>query len=264
MDHGAIAKTAEGFVEARKNNFPLPDYPGERPTTLAHAYAVQDASLALWNKRVGGWKVGRINAPQDAALGTNRLAGPIFADTIFESGAGPTQMPVFSRGFAAVEAEFMVCLAVPAGASQLPQTDAETIAWISDIRIGIEIASSPYSRINADGPLVTISDHGNNFGLILGPQVPREQWDNLSDIEVTLDIDGEQAGCATTAAMLDGPLGAVRFLLDNMAERAIGQQDGWWISTGAVTGVHQITPGQSAQARFGGIGCVDCIISAVP
>lgn len=264
MEHGAITKTAKGFVEARKNNAPLPDYPGERPTTLAYAYAVQDASLALWDKPIGGWKVGRVNPPEEARLGINRLAGPIFAETIFENGIAPVEMPIFSDGFGAVEAEFMVRLAVPQGGLPLPRTDAETIEWVSDIRIGIEIASSPYSRINEEGPLVTISDHGNNFGLILGPQVPRGQWGNLSDIEVTVDIDGQQAGCATTAQMLDGPLGAVRFLLENMADRAIDRQDGWWISTGAVTGVHQISAGQSAQARFAGIGSVDCIIAAVP
>lgn len=264
MDQGPITETAEGFVRARKNNCPLAEYPGQRPASLAQAYAVQDAALSIWNKPIGGWKVGKINPPLDAVLGANRLAGPIFSDTIFEAADTPPQMPVFRGGFAAAEAEFMLRLEIPSDPAALPDTDEATIDWISDIRIGMEVASSPYSRINDEGPLVTISDHGNNFGLVLGPQVPREQWDALNAIEVTLDIDGEQVGRATTATMLDGPLGAVRFLLRNLAQRRIAPHSGWWISTGAVTGVHRIAQGQAAHAEFAGVGRVDCIICAVP
>ena len=266
MDQGAITATANGFVQARKDNSPLPEYPGERPHSLADAYAVQDAALTIWDKTsggraIGGWKVGRINPPDDTVLGAERLAGPIFADTILEAGASPPLMPVFTGGFAAVEAEFMLRLDIPQDAGSPPDTDDALFGWISDIRIGIEIASSPYSRINAEGPLVTISDHGNNFGMLLGPQVPRQQWHSLHTIDVSLDIDGVQVGQARAAAMGDGPLGAVRFLLGNMAERGIAPKTGWWISTGAVTGVHQISVGQTARAHFAGVGAVDCIIS---
>jgi len=69
MDQAAIARTAAGFVDARKHNTPLPHFPGERPTTLAQAYAVQDAALTMWDRAICGWKVGRINPPDDALLG---------------------------------------------------------------------------------------------------------------------------------------------------------------------------------------------------
>ncbi len=264
MDEAAIKQTAAGFVEARKNNSRLPEFPGERPTNLAEAYAIQDTALTMWDRTIGGWKVGKINPPDDAILGANRLVGPIFADAVLEQGDVPPAMPVFAHGFAAAEAEFMLCLAIPDAGTPLPATDVETIPWLSDIRIGIEIASSPYLPINSEGPLVPICDHGNNFGLVLGTQVPREQWNDLNGIDVTLHIAGEQVGHATTATMLDGPLGAVRFLLQNLASRGIAPQSGWWISTGAITGVHQISVGQAAEARFDGIGSAHCVISAVP
>jgi 2-keto-4-pentenoate hydratase len=264
MDQGAITETAEGFVRARKNDSPLAEYPGQRPSSLTQAYAVQDAALSIWNKPIGGWKVGKINPPLDAVLGANRLSGPIFTDTIFEAAETPPHMPVFTGGFAAAEAEFMLRLELPSDPSSLPETDEATVDWISDIRIGIEVASSPYSRINEEGPLVTISDHGNNFGLVLGPQVPREKWRELDTIEVAVHIAGEEVGRATTATMLDGPLGAVRFLLRNLIQRGITLQAGWWISTGAVTGVHPIAAGQAAHAEFAGVGPVDCIICVVP
>lgn len=257
-DTGIIV--AQAFVEARKAGRAMGSFPGERPQNLAEAYRVQDAALALWEREIGGWKVGRINAPDDGRLGSDRLAGPIFADTIVDGTEGEPEVPVFVGGFAAGEAEFLLRLRAPKP-RRLPQDDTETLDWIDEIRIGIEIASSPYPAINEDGPCVTISDHGNNAGLVLGPAVARERWSGLCGIEVETLLGGEPVGKATAAAMLDGPLGAVRFLLRNLQQRGIPLQDGWWISSGAVTGVHNVAPGDRLTARFAGLGEVRCRIA---
>jgi 2-keto-4-pentenoate hydratase len=253
---------AQVFVDARRAGRAIASYPGERPLDLAQAYRVQDEAIALWHRAIGGWKVGRINPPADRRLGADRLAGPIFADTIVDGTAGEPVVPVFADGFAAGEAEFVLRIRLPDQA-RLPRDDAETLAWIDDIRIGVEIASSPYPGINADGACVTISDQGNNAGLVLGAPVARERWVDLGSIRVETRVGDQTVGSASAATMLDGPLGAVRFLLRNLDERGIEPQDGWWISSGAVTGVHPIRPGDRLSARFAGIGEVGCGIAAV-
>lgn len=254
------AAIAQAFVQARQDRTAILQYPGERPGNLSAAYAVQDCALGLTNRVVGGWKVGRINAPASEALGANRLSGPIFTDTIVQMhGAGP-EMAIFPGGFAAGEAEFMLRITPPAGARCAPVGDSETLEWIDAARIGIEIASSPYARINADGPCVTISDQGNNAGLVLGPVIEKQLWSGLNDIVVETLVDGQSVGRATAATMLDGPLGAVRFLVGNLLERGLTLEQGWWISTGAVTGVHPIVAGQTVTATFDGIGEVSCLI----
>ncbi|MEZ5710551.1 MAG: fumarylacetoacetate hydrolase family protein [Blastomonas sp.] len=260
-----IAVTAEAreianaFVEARRSGTSIARYPGERPADLATAYEIQDCALAVWNREIGGWKVGKINPPDDSRLGTNRLAGPAFSDLIFLAGPETRRFTTFSGGFAAAEAEFMLRLAPQQG--PLPCNADEARSWVDEIRIGIEIAASPYPGINADGPCVTISDHGNNAGLLLGPQVPKDKWSALNDIEVMLDIDGQTVGRDSTANMLDGPFGAVRFLLGNLAGRGIVPRPGWWISSGAITGVHEIRPGDEVVARFEGVGTVSASIA---
>ena len=254
--------TARAFVDARKAGRAIAAYPGDRPLDLAEAYRVQDAALSMWDRAIGGWKVGRIQAPDDERLGANRLAGPIFADAIVDAGAGEPVLPVFADGFAAGEAELMLRLRVPRS-GVMPLDDAETLGWIDAVRIGLEIASSPYSGINDDGACVTISDHGNNAGLVLGPPVARELWARLREIEVETSVGAEVVGTASVATMLDGPLGAVRFLLGNLRERGIEPRDGWWISSGAVTGVHGIKPSDRLAARFAGIGEVSCTIAAM-
>ena len=69
---------------------------------------------------------------------------------------------------------------------------------------------------------------------------------------------------ARAAAMLDGPFGAVRFLLANLAARGIDASGGLWVSTGAITGVHPVAVGQRVTAQFVGHGEVRCrIVAAV-
>lgn len=253
---------AQAFVAARREARGLESYPGTPPADLAAAYRIQDHAILLDGRRVVGWKVGRINPPLDTALAANRLAGPIFADSVIDAADGQVpDMPVFADGFAAGEAEFL--LHVAAGwTGQTPVDDAETHALIDDVRIGIEIASSPYARINADGPTVTASDFGNNAGLVLGRKLARWREIDVNAIPVATLIDGAVAGEATTATMLDGPFGAVRFLLAHLAARGIDARDGFWVSSGAVTGVHPVQPGQDVVARFGDHGEVRCRVVA--
>jgi 2-keto-4-pentenoate hydratase len=254
---------AEAFVAARREGRALASYPGEAPSDLGSAYRIQDIAIELDGRTIAGWKVGKINPPIDTQLGSNRLAGPIFADSVVTVNAGEApDMPVFADGFAAAEAEFL--LHVAAGWDGIvPQDDVGTRALLDAVHLGIEVASSPYPGINADGPPVTVSDYGNNYGMIVGPMV--EGWEavDFNAIVVRLEIDGEVAGENTTAAMLDGPLGAVRFLLANLSARGIDCSGGTWVSTGAVTGVHPVVPGQKVLATFEGQGTVACGITAV-
>ena len=250
---------ARSFVAARQARRSLSNYPGRAPIDLAEAYAIQDATIPLWGEPVGGWKVGRINAPLDRRLGANRLAGPVLARRIVEAPSGEATIEVIAGGFAAGEAEFMIRLGEEASAGgPLPTDDDAVLRWIDTVRIGIEIAASPYARVNADGPCVTISDHGNNLALVLGADVPPERWSRLHEIEITSAIDGQAVGQANTGSMLDGPRGAVRFLLGNLGKRGIAPRAGWWISTGAITGVHEMTPGQTFRAEFDGVGTIAC------
>jgi len=256
---------ARAFVTARREAKILPVYPGTPPADLASAYRIQDEALRLDGRAIAGWKVGRILDPEAVQLGSNRLAGPIFVGTVVEGAVNVEMpMPAFAGGFIALEAEFMLRLRVPDHAT-LPEDDAQTQQWVDEIRIGIEIASSPYAAINDDGPCVTISDFGNNAGVLLGPCIPDWRTRDLRAIEVATDIAGREVGRATAHAMLDGPYGAVRFLLDNLRRRGIAPQGGWWISSGAVTGVHGVHVGDRAGAHFAGLGSLICrIVAARP
>jgi len=255
----SVQDIARAFVTARRDGHALPDYPGAIPPDLATAYRIQDAALQLATGEVVGWKVGRINPPID---GIDRLAGPIFADTVFDATDGDLPMPVFAGGFAAAEAEFLIRIGTAPDPAKTRYTMDEARDLIDAVHVGIEIASSPFPGINALGATVTVSDFGNNNGLVVGTAIPDWRETDLNDWPVTLDINGTRIGAATAATMLDGPIGAARFLFEHMAARGIGLRPGQWISSGAVTGVHPVAVGDRVTAGFAGRYTTGCTITA--
>lgn len=250
---------ARALLAARTEKTPLTAYPGPYPETLGSAYAIQDAALALDGRVVGGWKVGRIAAELVDRYGDNRLTGPIFTDEIFDgsNGAVPA-MPVYAAGFAAAEAEVLLCFGQVGDADY----DIDSVKdCIAEVRTGIEIASSPFAGINRHGPAVTISDYGNNKGLVLGPVIPDWRDRDLVRMPVEMRIDGETVGAATMEGMLDGPFGSALFLIRTLRARGIAIPPGTWVSAGAITGIHEVTPGQTAEATFDGNIRVTCTIT---
>lgn len=249
---------AQAFLVARSGKTPLTAYPGAMPETMADAYAIQDAAIAHDGRQVGGWKVGRIAAELVSRYGGNRLTGPIFTDEIFDGAAEPA-MPVYAGGFAAAEAEVLLCF----GEVGTRAYDIDSVReCIVDVRTGIEIASSPFPEINRHGPAVTASDYGNNKGLIIGPSIPGWQGADLVRMPVQMAIDGETVGAATMETMLDGPFGSALFLIEILRARGIAIPPGTWVSAGAITGIHEVRPGQRAEALFDGKIRVGCSIKS--
>ncbi len=263
----ALVNDADGiagrFLAARRAAAGLDAYPGVQPDTLDDAYAIQDAAIRGWGHRVTGWKVGRVAAPLVDRLGTDRLAGPIFFAT--PATRDIVAMPIFGKGFAAGEAEFLLRVGVAPEAGKTRFTLDEAAELIDAVHIGIEIASSPLGAINALGPTAVVSDFGNNNGLVIGPQIADWRGSGFEQWDVTTRIDGLEVGTGSAASFPDGAIGAARFLFELMAKRGIALLPGQWISSGAVTGVHDARPGQLVECRFGDALEVACrLVEARP
>jgi len=244
------SRIARRFLEARRSAGGLEAFPGDLPSTLDEAYAIQDEAIARWGRPVIGWKVGLVPQPLSDLFGTDRLAGPIFAHTAARTNGAAVEMPVFAAGFAAAEAEFLLRIGPKSPPGQTTYSLRETADLIDAVHAGIEIASSPLRSINELGPAAVISDFGNNNGLVVGPEIPNWRSSGFADWQVSTQIDGAVAGNGRGANFPNGPIGAARFLFELMARRGITLAPGQWISSGAVTGVHAVRPGQTVEARF--------------
>jgi 2-keto-4-pentenoate hydratase len=253
------------FVAARRDAKALSGFPGEMPATLAASYRVQDEAIALWPDEIAGWKIGRVAAHQVVELGADRLAGPIFKKLVWTANGKAVDFPIYENGFAAVEAEYVFRMGVDAPAGKTDWTRDEAIALIGAMHVGVETAGSPLATINDLGSTVVVSDFGNNHGLILGPEVPN--WRAKLDKGLTAEtfIEGALVGAGGASSADDGPLDALVFLLGHLAARNRPLRAGQLVSTGAVTGVHDITIGQHSRVSFNGSGDILCsAVKAAP
>lgn len=249
-------RIAETFVAARWDARAITEYPAALPADIESAYRCQEAALRKWPDRVAGWKVARIGESWRHRYREERLIGPILARNVKRAlSDGPVDCPVFTNGFAAVEAELIIRLNANAPASKFDWSIEDAIPLIAEICIGVEIASSPLPTLNELGPGAVISDFGNNWGVVVG--LPIDNWRALRQISVSSEIEGVEVGQATVD-LHRGALGALAFALMRAAYRGRPLQRGALISTGMITGVHDIVPGQHSRHHFAGIGEVRC------
>ncbi len=255
------AAIAESFVAARRDARSLAEFPGTIPPDLDAAYLCQELAIQAWPDRLIGWKVGMIAPPLRAGFGADRVAGAIFGAGLREARDG-VEFPVFVGGFAAVEAEYVLRIAHDAPSGKVDWSEREAQALVGAMYIGIETAGSPLASINELGPTVVAADFGNNAGLILGPPVLDWVVRPLESLAVVTSIDGTIVGRGNAGLLPHGPIGALQFLAGHAAKIGRPLRAGMLVSTGAVTGVHDIKPGQSAVADFGSDGSISCFAVA--
>ncbi|MFC3785324.1 2-keto-4-pentenoate hydratase [Sphingopyxis italica] len=243
------------LLAARLSGRALPAFPAPVPTTLADAYDVQRRLTAALGAPVLGWKVGRIPPALIETLGAERVAGPVLRVAELD-GDAPGDALVFSDGAGAIESEVMLRLrAVPDD-----RVTADNGArWIDEIRAGFEVASSPAPDVHDHAPYGIVADIGINNGLLLGPRLAIGDFAALA---VETSIDGAPVGSGRAIDVLDGPWGALDFLVDLHRRGVIELKPGQWISAGAITGVHPIAIGQTATARFGSGAVISCTAAA--
>jgi 2-keto-4-pentenoate hydratase len=255
---------SRAFVAARLEGRALQSFPGALPASLADAYAVQSLSITAWPDEVAGWKIGATPPAFRDAVSEQRLAGPIFAKSVRLARAGaPTAMGVYRGGFAAVEAECLFRLGSDAPTTGGPTTREQAEGLIAAMHVGVEIASSPLKAINDLGPMSVVSDFGNNAGLVVGPEISNWRAFSPADVRARVTIDGAVAGEGDAASIPGGPIAALQFLIDKCRERGVPLSAGAWVSTGAITGVHEAAPGAKARADFGALGSIDVVLEAI-
>lgn len=255
----ATRDIAGSFVAARQAAQALPGFPGEAPKKLADSYKIQDAAIEMWPDQVVGWKIGRVPPHQVAVLGEDRVAGPVFSHNLWIAKPGEEVLfPVFENGFAAVEAEYVFRIGKDAPAGKTEWTRDEADDLIGAMHVGVETAGSPLATINDLGSTVVASDFGNNFGLILGPEVVNWRDKLEAGLSCETFIEGQSVGKGMASAAPDGPIDALVFLAKHLAQRGKPLKAGQYVTTGAITGVHDIRIGQHSRVSFTGAGDILC------
>ena len=249
----AISDVSDNLFRARSMATPLSSFPGLLPRDTQTAYAIQTNSIVNWPDEVGGWKVGGITPAFREHFAAERLAGPIFKSQIVQISDGhDVTMTVFDRGFAAIEAEFIIKTAKPVGPKNFDTSNPHLEDLVASIHVGAEIASSPLAAINDIGPGAIISDFGNNAGLVIGPEISRWQERSSDPVDITVEVDGKTVG-SITRSIGDDALAAFGFLVDLTLSRGLTMPAGTYVTCGALSGIHDVAPGVESNVVFAGL-----------
>jgi 2-keto-4-pentenoate hydratase len=260
----ADLSVAEQFVSARMKALALVGFPGTLPIDLDAAYLIQDAAIEIYPDAVAGWKIGGISPALHEKLGAKSLSGPVFRkDVRYAAVGGSVEYGMYAGGFAAVEAEYMFEIGQDAPVGKTSYTSIEAIGLVKRMICGIETAGSPLATINVVGPLAVVSDFGNNNGIIVGPEVPNWQDRVLSELMCETIINGNSVGQGTAANVAGGPVEPLRFVAELCAKRGFPLKAGMIITTGAVTGIHDVSPGDVARVEFKGLGAIQCVATPI-
>jgi 2-keto-4-pentenoate hydratase len=236
-----IQACAEALVSARRGGGFIEALPVE-PSSIAEAHAVQDRTAALLGEPVGAYKV---NVTTERGV----VRGLIYERTVRSSPAVVSKKDAPHLG---VEGEIAFRFTRDFPARAADYTYDEVAAGVA-AAAALEIVSARYPSATGHPFLVSLADCLVNGGLVVGDAVA--DWPRLdfAQIGVTFELNGEVVHQGQGGHPAGDPLIFGVALVNEMRE-AGGVKAGQVVTTGSLTGVRFLKPGDSCAVRFAGLG----------
>lgn len=229
---------------------------------LGAAYRVTAAHRSLRQargERVVGRKLGFANRNIWPEFGVHApIWGDLFDSTLCSVGPGEdAAFDLTALREPKIEPEIAFGLASPPEPGMDEAALMGCVAWVAH---GIEVVQSLYPgwRFKAPDTVAGFAMHG---AYLMGPRLPVAPGDaadwgrRLADFHVTLEKDGVQMDRGHASDVLDGPLTALRHLV-NLLEADPDNPPltaGEFVTTGTVTRALDIRPGQTWATRVEGL-----------
>ncbi|MBL6598649.1 MAG: hydratase [Alphaproteobacteria bacterium] len=248
MDH-EFEKLVSLLANARESVRQIPALDASLiPSSTDLAYRINSDVATRLGWEPLGWKIA---ATTDAVRAKLKTDGPIYGRTYRRfRHESPARLSHGELLDPLVECEFFCTLAHPLPAREQPWTMEEIVGAIGSVHAGIEVAECRFPS-RALPPLPAILADGSASGrYVFGG--PIENWrDALTTMEVRLEVDGRDIRGGTGADVMGDPLRPLLWLAEERRRFGDGLRAGETISTGSVTGMLPIRPGQRVIARFG-------------
>lgn len=243
------------LVTARRDTRQIPSVDASLvPSSQEAAYRAADDVARHLGWEPLGWKIAATTQAVRAKLKTD---GPIYGRTYRRfRHESPTRLSHGALLDPLVECEFFFTLAEDLPARSARWTMAEIVAAVGSVHAGIEVAECRFPS-RALPPLAAILADGSASGrYVFGGEIVN--WrDGLASLEVRLEIDGQDIRGGTGADVMGDPVRPLLWLAEERRRFGDGLRAGETVSTGSVTGMLPIRPGQRVVARFGGSATVE-------
>ena len=247
-----IAKLGGVIWTARKTGGVLPRNAVAETAARNVSYQVQAAAVEASKLTRAGWKVAATSAMAQELLGMDGPSiGPVFAEHIFKPGSTLIARPEHG---AAIECEIAFEMTEDLGDDPITSMD-DLLASTARALIAVELVGCRFEGgFKGSGISVCISDFSFNAALVRGPEITGWRDMDLSAVTAKITQNGVAGNAGTGAAVLGNPILALQWAAIEAQSIGMPFRKGDIITTGTMTGVTPVKPGDTVVCDFGACG----------
>lgn len=250
-----VVEAAERLLEAAASGVPcdpVRELIGE--TDVEAAYAVQErltAARLAAGATVVGRKIGLTSKAVQAQIGVDQ---PDFGVLFDDMGYAEGDVVPMSR-LLQPKAEAEIAFVLKADLAEGDLDVAQVRAAVDHAVASLEIVDSRVAGWNIRfGD--TVADNASSGLYVLGSQPRTLEEVEPADVEMTMEINGEQVSTGTGAACLGDPLNALAWLARTARDFGEPLRAGQVVLSGALGPMADVRPGDVVTAQITGLGSV--------
>jgi 2-oxo-3-hexenedioate decarboxylase len=206
------------------------------PLDLAGAYRVQRLGIdrrVARGERIAGIKMGFTSKAKMAQMGVDDVIWGVLTDTM-ATGTGPYDLSGLIHPKVEPEIVFRLGRRVTAAG------DAESA--VDAVAVGYEVLDSRFEGYKFTLPDV-VADNASAAGFGIGPWHPATPATGVSDLPVTLAVNGDTVQRGSSAAILGDPWESLRAAARLATQAGLALEAGWIVLAGGITEAVPLTPG---------------------
>ncbi|MEL6298828.1 MAG: fumarylacetoacetate hydrolase family protein [Pseudomonadota bacterium] len=225
-----------------------------QPAGIAEAYEIQDRMIRLTGQRPAGWKVGATSGVIQDKLGVSEpIAGPLYEQSMFPA---PAELAAAEFSHHAIECEFAFRIGRSLAVGDGPYTLEAVASVVEAVVPAIELISPVFETALGGHFPSRVADGAMSAGIVVGAATAVDGAPDLRDAAVALSVDGAEVASGRGADVLGDPREALVWIANHLKSRGRTLDAGMLVSTGTMTGLVHLEPGQTAEADFGRFGRV--------
>jgi len=255
------AEAAAWLLRAHENREQFRALPADlAPGSMAEAYAIQEAFVALRAKRLGaavGYKIALSSAAMRRFVGVDSpQAGVMFESTLRRS---PARIRAADYVNLIVEFEIAVEMAEDLPVADAPFSRERVARAVGAVMPALEIADDRGAdyRLLAQHPLDLIADNTWNEGAVLGRPAANWRELDLGKIRAVASINGSKVGEGIGAEAMGHPLDAVAWIADHLSTRGHGLLRKDVVITGSLVTSKRVKAGDLVRFELENAGGVE-------
>ncbi len=251
-----VQAATDFLITARQKSEPFESIPEDcRPDTIDDATRVSEQLAEVLSRRPVGWKAGYSSPEQLRTLPTGAPpSSPPYAGMLQDS---PAQLSTAVYRTCMIEAEVAFRLGWDLPPRDTPYAVEEVRDAVASAHAVIEAPNVRFAAGRDIGLPSIIADGYAAETLVIGPAIEDWRDRDLTAIEIELLFDGGIVAGGLEGDQRCDPLGVLHAMANDTSRRPDGLLAGQVITTGQAAPATQIQPGQTAVARFVGIGDVN-------